>query len=215
MTLGVLCDRCLAVCDHLQGDTELGHESVPQEGLGSDDAIIGGQGSGTLDGLEAGGHEVGRAHVVCTAEGLKGGATGAWRRFEGGPAAQEVAQERGILLVQPWLCSRLPNSRLSVPAAWTQTSCLASARSSPMNAANASCDTGFMSHLPECARVVPRDMPACVLRRHEREPQGWKRFILPAQHDLGTRRPGNTVSPGHARSAPASNALQTQSCRAQ
>jgi len=24
----------------------------------------------------------------------------------------------------------------------------------------------FMSHLPACASVVPRDMPACVLRRH-------------------------------------------------
>jgi hypothetical protein len=68
------------------------------------------------------------------------------------------------------LCSRIPNSRLSVPAAWTQTSCLASAQSRPTNAANSSCDTCFMFHLPECARVVQRDMPACVLRRHYREP---------------------------------------------
>ena len=38
---------------------------------------------------------------MVTEAGLKGGAACALRRFEGGPAAQEVAKERRIFLVKP------------------------------------------------------------------------------------------------------------------
>ena len=57
-------------------------------------------------------------------------------------------------------------SRFAEPATWRHPSCLASAQSIPTKAANASCDTCVMRHLPECARVARRDMPADVLRRH-------------------------------------------------
>jgi hypothetical protein len=101
MVLGVLCDGFIEVSDHPQGDTELGDEGLYQEGIGSDEAVIGGQGCGTLNGLEAFGDKVGRAHVVFTEEGLKSGAACKLHRFEGGPAAQEVAKERRIFLLKP------------------------------------------------------------------------------------------------------------------
>ena len=95
------CDSFIEVCNHLQGDPELGNEGLHQEGIGRDNACIGGQSCGMLDGPEACGDEVGRAHVVFTEEGLKGGAACELRRFESGPAAQEVAKERRIFVVKP------------------------------------------------------------------------------------------------------------------
>jgi hypothetical protein len=44
---------------------------------------------------------VGRAHVMFTEEGLQGGAACELRRFERGPAAQEVAKERRLFVVKP------------------------------------------------------------------------------------------------------------------
>jgi len=74
---------------------------VHQEGMGRDKACIGSQGCGTLDGLEALCDHVGRAHVMFTEEGLQGGAACELRRFERGPAAQEVAKERRLFVVKP------------------------------------------------------------------------------------------------------------------
>ena len=68
------------------------------------------------------------------------------------------------------VCARLQGSRGAVPAACQHPSGVASAQSRPTNAAHASCVSSFMSDLPACGTVVPRDMRACVLRRHEREP---------------------------------------------
>ena len=45
-------------------DSKLGDEGVHEEDSGGDDTVIGGQRSGALDGLNAGGDQVGRAHVV-------------------------------------------------------------------------------------------------------------------------------------------------------
>ena len=95
MALGGRGDSFLDVCAPLQGDTEWGNEGLPQEGIGSEDAIIGGQGCGTLDGLEAGGDEGGRAHVVCTEEGRKGGAACELGRFEGGQRRRK-SQKSGV-----------------------------------------------------------------------------------------------------------------------
>jgi mRNA-degrading endonuclease RelE of RelBE toxin-antitoxin system len=101
LALGVLGDRCIAVGNHPQGAPAWGNEGVPQEGMGRDHACRGGPGCGLLDGLEACGDAVGRVHVVCTAAGLQGGAAGALRRCERGPAAQEVAKARRLLVVNP------------------------------------------------------------------------------------------------------------------
>ena len=72
-----------------------------QEGMGSDDAGIGGPCHGALDGLDAAGNAVGRAHVVGPEEALQGGAAGELRGVERRPAAQDVAKERRIFLVKP------------------------------------------------------------------------------------------------------------------
>ena len=72
-----------------------------EEDIGGDDAVIGGQRSGALDGLDAGGDKLGRAHVVGTKEAFQSGTACELRGFEGGPAAEEVAKDRGIFLGKP------------------------------------------------------------------------------------------------------------------
>jgi hypothetical protein len=101
MVLGALCDGFVEVGNGLQGDPELGDEGVHEEDIGGDDAFIGGQRSGALDGLDAGGDDVGRAHVVGTEEAFHSGAACELHGFEGGPAAEEVAKEHGIFLWKP------------------------------------------------------------------------------------------------------------------
>ena len=75
------------VGDGLQGDAELGDKGLDQEGMGRDDALIGGQGGGGFDGVDTLGDDVGRAHMMVAEEGFEGGAAGELRRFEGRPAA--------------------------------------------------------------------------------------------------------------------------------
>ena len=101
MLLGPWRDGVVAVSHDLQGDAELGHERVHEQGVGGDDAVIRGQGHSALDGLDAGGDHVGRVPVGGSEEALKGGAPGALDRFECRPAAQDVAKERGILILKP------------------------------------------------------------------------------------------------------------------
>ena len=102
MRLGTLRNGGVEVGNGLQRDAELGHEGLYQEHIGGDDAVIGGQRHGTLDGLEAGGDDVGRAHVVGPEEPFQGGAACELCGFEGRPVAQEVAKERRIFLGKPW-----------------------------------------------------------------------------------------------------------------
>ena len=86
----------------LQGDPEWGAEGVPQEARGEEDAVIGRPRAGALDGLEAGGEDVGRAPGVGPAAPCQGGAARAWGGCAGRPAAEDVAHERRRLLRQPW-----------------------------------------------------------------------------------------------------------------
>jgi hypothetical protein len=72
MVLGALRDGVVAVVESVQGDTELASEGLHAERMGGDDALIGGQGGGRFDGVDALGHNVCRAHVVLTQEGLQG-----------------------------------------------------------------------------------------------------------------------------------------------
>ena len=67
-------------------------------------------------------------------------------------------------------CARRRNSRCAVPAAWRQPSWVAAAQSRPTKAAQAADAGGCLWDLPACGTGVPRDMPACALQRHEREP---------------------------------------------
>ena len=101
MVLRALCDGLVEVGNGLHGDPELGDEGVHEEDIGGDDAVIGGQRSGALDGLDAGGDKVGRAHVVGTEEAFQSSTACELRGFEGGPAAEEVAKDRGIFLGKP------------------------------------------------------------------------------------------------------------------
>ena len=101
MTLGTLRDGGVKVCDGLQGDAELGYKGLHEEGVGGDDAVIGGQRHGALDGLKACRDDLGRAHVVGTEEAFEGGATRELGGFEGGPATEDVAKERRIFLLKP------------------------------------------------------------------------------------------------------------------
>jgi hypothetical protein len=101
MALSTLDDDAVEVSNPLQGDPELGDEGVHEEDIGGDDTVIGRQRSGALDGLDAGSNQVSRAHVVGTEEAFQSGAACELGRFEGGPAAEEVAKDRGIFLGKP------------------------------------------------------------------------------------------------------------------
>ena len=298
--LGALRHGVVEVFDGLQRHAELADKGWDPQRRGGHDARIRGQGDGALAGLETGSDDVGSADVVGLEESFEGGTARALCGFEGRPAAEEVAKDRGIFLLQPlqrlrkrvfegtgqtvgqtdlvadqtptvfdklrqgahggtvggecrelvavceeqfdlecgiggvicgpargkcfavlghgermdgkedeeviwhsadtigpllssrhtatgwplkrvcrlWThasiasgrCARRRNSLRVVPAACKQISCLASAQSRPTKAANASGACGCMCHLPVCDTVGRRDRPACVLRRHEREP---------------------------------------------
>ena len=64
MALGALRNSMVEVLDRVQGHAELADEGLDQEGIGDDDALIGGQRHGALDGLEALIDDVGVADVV-------------------------------------------------------------------------------------------------------------------------------------------------------
>ena len=52
MALGALCDGSIEVGNGLQGDAQLGHQCLDQQGIGSDDALIGGQRRGAMTSAE-------------------------------------------------------------------------------------------------------------------------------------------------------------------
>ena len=101
MALGTLRDGGVEVGDGLQGDAKLGNQRLDQQGMRGDNALIGGQRRGGLDGLAALGDHVFRAHVVIAEEGLKGGAARELGCFEGGPAAQKVTENVGVFILKP------------------------------------------------------------------------------------------------------------------
>jgi hypothetical protein len=91
----------LEVGKGLQRDAEWGNEGWPQEPMGGEDTVIGGERHGTLDGREAGSDAVNRPPVVSPAAPFQGGAARQWRGFEDGPAAEEVTKDRRIVFGQP------------------------------------------------------------------------------------------------------------------
>jgi hypothetical protein len=101
MALGTLRDGGVEVGEGLQGDAELGHQCLDQQGLGGDAALIGGERGGSRESVAALCADVFRAYVVVADKGLKGGAARAWGRFEGGPATQQVTANVRIFLLQP------------------------------------------------------------------------------------------------------------------
>jgi hypothetical protein len=101
MALGALGDGLVEVFDRLQGDAELADESLDQERMGGDDALIGGQRCRALDGLDALVDDGGIAHVMVSQEAFQGGAARQLGGLEGGPWGEEVTEERGVYVVKP------------------------------------------------------------------------------------------------------------------
>ena len=58
MALGALRDGLVEVLDRVQGDPGLADEGLHEQRMGGDDALIGGHGGGSLDGVDALGHHV-------------------------------------------------------------------------------------------------------------------------------------------------------------
>jgi len=72
MALGTLRYGVVKVGNGLQDNAELGHEGLNQEGMRDDHPLIGGQRSGTLDGLDAPVDDVAVAHVMGGGRSLPG-----------------------------------------------------------------------------------------------------------------------------------------------
>ena len=101
MVLGALRDGVVEVGNGLQGDAELGDEGLHQEGIGGDDAVIGGQRHGALDGLDAGGDDVGRRTWWARKKPSRVVRRASCAALRVGPAAEEVAKDRRIFLRKP------------------------------------------------------------------------------------------------------------------
>ena len=101
MCLGALRNGVVEVFDGLQRHAELADKGLDQQRRGGNDALIRGQGGGALEGLDAGVNDIGSTDVVGLEEGDEGGTARELRRFEGRPAAEEVAKDRGIFLLKP------------------------------------------------------------------------------------------------------------------
>ncbi len=101
MALGALRDGGVEVRDRLEGHAQLGDEGLDQQGMGDDNAFIGGQWGGALDGLEAFVDDVGVTHVMGAEEALEGGAAGELDGFESRPLGEEVAEDGRVFVVKP------------------------------------------------------------------------------------------------------------------
>ena len=85
----------------LPGDPKWGNQGVPQAGMGRDAPRIRGPGAGRAEGLETAREALWRAPRRVPENAGVGGAPGAWHGVQGGPATQDVANERGIFVRQP------------------------------------------------------------------------------------------------------------------
>jgi hypothetical protein len=99
--LGPLRAGGVEVGDGLQGDAELGHQGLDHQGMGGDDALIGGSRCGRLESVAALGDDGFRAYGGSAEKGLKRGAAREVGRFEGGPATQKGTEKVGIFLLKP------------------------------------------------------------------------------------------------------------------
>jgi len=101
MALGALGDSGVKILDGVQGDTELADQGLDEQGMGSDDALIGGQGRGGLESADTRVDDVRRASMVVAEAGLQGGAACEWCGFEGRPATEKVTKDQGVFLLKP------------------------------------------------------------------------------------------------------------------
>ena len=101
MALGALCNGLVELRDRLQSHAELGDEGLDQEGIGGDDALIGSQRGGALDGVEALVDNISVAHVMVAEEALQGGASRQLHGLEGRPLGEEGAEDGGVFVVEP------------------------------------------------------------------------------------------------------------------
>ena len=83
------------------GDPKWGNQGVPQAGMGRDAPRIRGPGAGRAEGLETAREALWRAPRRVPENAGVGGAPGAWHGVQGGPATQDVANERGLFVRQP------------------------------------------------------------------------------------------------------------------
>src|SRR5262245_38212193 len=101
MPLGMLRNGVVKVLDRLQGGPELADEGLHEQHIGGDDALIGGQGDGSLDGVDALCNNLCRAHMVLAKEGLQGRAAGQLGSLQGGPATEKVTKDNGVFVLKP------------------------------------------------------------------------------------------------------------------
>ena len=83
------------------GDPKWGNQGVPQAGMGRAAPRIRGPGAGRAEGLETAREALWRAPRRVPENAGVGGAPGAWHGVQGGPATQDVANERGLFVRQP------------------------------------------------------------------------------------------------------------------
>jgi hypothetical protein len=109
MALGAVSNGLVAIRARWPRHPELGHKGLDQEGIGGDEAVIGGQRRRALDGVEALGDDLSVAHVMVAEEAFQGRASRQLYGLEGRPWGEAVAEDGGIFVVEP-----LPHMRTVV-----------------------------------------------------------------------------------------------------
>jgi hypothetical protein len=109
MALGAVGQGLGERLDRVQRHAALGHEGLDREGMGGDAAFSGGQRRRALDGVAALGDDLSVAPVMVAEEACQGGASRQWYGLEGRPWGEEVAEDGGIVVVEP-----LPHRRTGV-----------------------------------------------------------------------------------------------------
>jgi hypothetical protein len=99
--LGTLRDGGSKIGEGRQGDPAVGDKGLHPEGIGGNNACIGGEGCGRFDGLDTLGEDRGRAHVMRTAEGFEGRTAGELHCLAGRPGTETITEERGVFLLKP------------------------------------------------------------------------------------------------------------------
>ena len=100
--LGALCHGFVEVVEGWHGDAELADKGLHQASRGREAPRLGGQGCGPLAGLEALVHDVGVAPMLGAAAALEGRAARERHGCEGRPGGEDVADDGGVLVVEPW-----------------------------------------------------------------------------------------------------------------
>ena len=101
MGVGTRCHGRVDVGNGVQSHAELGDQGLDQEGMRGAHACICGPCPSVLKSRTTGRDDVGRAPVVGTDKALQGGAPGALGGFQGRPAAEEVAKDCRLFVLQP------------------------------------------------------------------------------------------------------------------